>query len=312
MKILITDPIEKEAIEKLRNEGHEVTFAEFSQEELLVKIENYNALIVRGRTKVTKDIIARAKNLKVIARAGVGTDNIDVKEATKRKVWVVNAPSSSSIAVAELTFAYLLLLARNLFKALQTTKEGKWEKKKFLGTELNGKILGVIGLGRIGSEVVKRARAFRMKCIAYDPYLSKEKIFTSGAEPVDLDRLLREADFVTIHIPLTEETKGFIGREELAKLKSTAYLINCARGGIVDENALYEVLKNKKIAGAALDVFEKEPPVGSALLELDNFIATPHLGASTKEAQTSAGTIVVEQILKVFRKEKPEFVVNFF
>ncbi|MEW6069580.1 MAG: phosphoglycerate dehydrogenase [Candidatus Thermoplasmatota archaeon] len=310
MRILIADKISDEAIAKLEKE-HEVVFSELSPEELMREIEKYDALVVRSRTKVTREVIEKGKNLKVIGRAGVGVDNIDVKEASKRKIIVVNAPTSSTVAVAELTLAHLLALARHLTKADKSTKEGKWEKKAFMGIELSGKILGLIGVGRIGSEVAKRARAFGMKCLTYDPYLSAEKAQEFGVQLVTLDTLLKESDFISIHAALTKETKGLIGAKELAKMKSSAYLINCARGGIIDEKALFEALKDKKIAGCALDVFEKEPlPSDSPLLKLDNIIFTPHLGASTEEAQKKAGDIIAEQVLKALRGEKPEFIVN--
>ncbi|MDI6708020.1 MAG: hydroxyacid dehydrogenase [Candidatus Thermoplasmatota archaeon] len=309
MKILVADEIAEKAIEKLKEE-FEVIYSELSYEALLEEIVSYDALIVRSRTRVTKEVIQAGENLKVIGRAGVGVDNIDVREASERKIIVVNAPISSTISVAELTFAHMLALARNLTKADKTTKEGKWEKKSLMGIELNEKTLGLIGLGRIGSEVAKRARAFGMKCIAYDPYLTKEKVREMGVEPVTLNTLLRDSDFITIHATLTKETKYLIGAKELAKMKSSAFLINCARGSIVDEKALYKVLRDKKIAGCALDVFEVEPPKDSPLLKLDNVIFTPHLGASTKEAQEKAGTIVAEQVLKVLKREKPDFCVN--
>lgn len=310
MKILVGDKISEEAIEKLKKE-HEVTFSELSPEELVGEIEKYDALVVRSRTKVTKEIVENGKNLKVIGRAGVGVDNIDVGEATKRKIIVVNAPASSTVAVAELTLAHMLSLARSITKADKSMKEGKWEKKSLMGIELNGKTLGLIGLGRIGSEVAKRARAFGMKCLTYDPYLTKEKRQEFGVELVGIDTLLREADFITIHAALTKETKGLVGAKELAKMKPSAFLINCARGGIVDEKALYNVLKDKKIAGCALDVFEKEPlEKENPLLKLDNIVFTPHIGANTKEAQIRAGITVAEQVLKALRSEKPEFIVN--
>lgn len=310
MKVLIADKIAQEAIEKLKK-GHEVVFSEVSPEELVREIEKYDALVVRSRTKVTKEVIERGKNLKVIGRAGVGVDNIDVDEATKRKIIVVNAPVSSTAAVAELTLAHMLSLARGITKADKSMKEGKWEKKVFMGIELNGKVLGLIGTGRIGSEVAKRARAFGMKCLTYDPYLIKEKAQEIGVELVALDTLLRDSDFITIHAALTKETRGLIGTKELGKMRSSAYIINCARGGIIDEKALYETMRDKKIAGCALDVFEKEPPEKeNPLLKLDNIVFTPHIGANTKEAQIRAGVTVAEQVLRVLNGEKPEFIVN--
>jgi len=309
MKILVADKISDEAIKMLK-EKHEVVFSELDPKGLLNEIEKYDALVIRSRTKVTKEVIKKGKNLKVIGRAGVGVDNIDVPEATKRKIPVVNAPGGATVSVAELTFAHMLSLARNLSKSDKTMKNGLWEKKKLKGTELCDKTLGLVGSGRIGAEVGKRAKAFGMKVIVYDPYLSKETAEKHGFEIADLDSLLKNSDFISIHTPLTDETKKMIDEKEFKKMKNTAFIVNCARGGIIDENALYNSLKEGKIRGAALDVYENEPPKNSPLLTLDNIVFTPHIGASTKEAQIRAGTITVEQVLKVLKNEKPDFCVN--
>jgi len=309
MKILVADKISDEAIKMLK-EKHEVVFSELDPKGLLNEIEKYDALVIRSRTKVTKEVIKKGKNLKVIGRAGVGVDNIDVPEATKRKIPVVNAPGGATVSVAELTFAHMLSLARNLSKSDKTMKNGEWEKKTLKGTELCDKTLGLIGSGRIGTEVGKRAIAFGMKVIVYDPYLSKETAEKHSCEIADFDSLLKNSDFISIHTPLTDETKKMIDEKEFKKMKNTAFIVNCARGGIIDENALYNSLKEGKIRGAALDVYENEPPKNSPLLTLDNIVFTPHIGASTKEAQIRAGTITAEQVLKVLKNEKPDFCVN--
>jgi D-3-phosphoglycerate dehydrogenase len=313
LKILITDPIGKDAIAMLTASGHEVEVAdELTQEQLINKVKLYDALIVRSKTQVSADVIRAGTNLKVIARAGVGTDNIDCKTANERGIIVVNAPGGTTTAVAELVIGLMIAIARHIPHATASVKSGKWEKKKFMGSELQNKILGIIGVGRIGSAVATRANAFGMKCIAYDPYVDKNLVTsTIEIELVTLDELLTTADFITLHVPLTPETKHMLSDAEFKKMKSTAYLINCARGGVVDERALYIALKTRQIAGAALDVFEREPPPPelSPLLTLDNVIFTPHLGASTIEAQSKVGIIVAEQVLKVLRGEKPDYEV---
>ena len=309
MKILVSDKLAEEALEVLKKEA-EVDYFEPSPEELLEVIEKYDALIVRSRTKVPAEVIEKGKILKVIGRAGVGVDNIDVKKATEKGIPVVNAPRGSTHSVAELVFAHMLSLARHLTYADRSLREGRWEKKKLKGIELQGKTLGIIGFGRIGQEVWKLAQAFGMGCIAHDPYAPEELIREKGAEPGTLEDVLKKSDFITIHALLTEETRHMISREQFEMMKPTAYIINCARGGIIDEKALYEALKEGKIAGAALDVFETEPPGENPLFELENTSYTPHLGASTVEAQIRAGTTTAEQVLKVLRGEKPEFIVN--
>ena len=310
MRILVTDGLEAEAIAKLRA-GHHVDLVEADPKQLLEIIPNYDALIVRSRTKVSADVIAKGAKLKVIGRAGIGVDNIDVRAATGRRVPVVNAPTGSTISVAELAIGHMLSLARQIPEADRTMREGKWEKKRFEGRELQGKILGLVGSGRIGAEVAKRAHAFGMEVIAFDPYLPPTAAKERGIRLVDsLPALLMQADYVSVHAALTAETQGMIGAKELALMKRTAYLVNCARGEIVHEAALAEALTLGTIAGAALDVFEKEPPTGSPILSAPNTVLTPHLGASTHEAQARAGGIIAEQVLKVLRGEKPDFAVN--
>jgi len=309
IKILIADPIITSAVENL-SKNFEVVERHFSPSELLSKISDYDAIIVRSGTKVTREVIEKSK-LKVIGRAGVGVDNIDVEAATEKRIFVVNSPRASTISVAEITIAYMLALSRNLVQATNETKAGKWPKKRLMGTEIYGKTLGFIGCGRIGAEVAKRVQIFGMTCLVYDPYLPPEVPAKIGVELTDdLDRLFRVSDFITIHAWLTEETRGMIGENELEKMKPTAFLVNCARGGIVDEEALYDALKKGKIAGAALDVFSVEPARENKLFELENLYVSPHIGASTKEAQERAGQVTAEQVRLVLNSKKPEFCVN--
>jgi D-3-phosphoglycerate dehydrogenase len=306
MKVLIADSIAEEAIKNLE-EVHEVTVSEVSPEELLAQIGDYHGLIVRSRTKVTQEVIDAGVNLKVIGRAGIGVDNIALEYAIEKGIPVVYAPTGSTQSVAELAMAHILCLARRITKADSSIRAGKWEKKKLTGTELDGKTLGLIGCGRIGGEVAKRAQAFGMKTISYDPYLPHEHARCMNINLTDLDTILTTSDFISIHALLTDETRGMVNEEAFSKMKPTAYIINCARGGIIDETALYNALKDNKIAGAALDVFEHEPPSDSPLLELDNIVFSPHLGAATREAQTKAGTITAEQVIKVLNGEEPDF-----
>ena len=310
MKILVTDVIAEEAMELLKK-NHEVTFKDITGEELAREIAPYHALMVRSGTKVTAEAINNAENLIVIGRAGIGVDNIDVKAATRNGIKVVNSPTGATISVAELTIGHMISLARRLPKADRTTRAGEWAKKKLKGVELNGKILGLIGCGNIGRVVAKYARALNMSVIGYDPYISKEKLEEEGIEKVEsVGEVMERADFISIHVPHTPETHHLINGEMLSKMKTSAYIINCARGGVVDEKALYNALKENKIAGAALDVYEEEPAKNNPLFELDNAVFTPHIGASTKEGQIRAGTICAEQILKVLEGKEPDFWVN--
>jgi D-3-phosphoglycerate dehydrogenase len=310
MKVLVNDQIAEEAIEMLKVE-YEVTAKFHDKDELLDVISDYDALIVRGKTKVTKEVIEKAEKLKVVGRAGIGVDNIDVDFATEKKIAVVNAPRSSTFSVAELTMGHMMSVARHLTFADKSMKAGLWEKKKLMGIELHGKTLGLVGCGRIGAEVASRAVAFGMNVLAYDPYLPKEVQEKIQCTFTELEPLLKDSDFVSIHSLLNDETRGMIGKEEIEMMKDTVYIINCARGPIIDEAALVEALENGKIGGAALDVYENEPPEGSPLLIAPNVVFTPHIGASTVEAQIKAGTITAEQVDKVLSGEKPDFVVNF-
>ena len=309
MKILITDGLEPEAISTLRKK-HEVDVRELDLKGLLNVVAGYHALIVRSRTIVSKAVLTHAPNLKVVGRAGVGVDNIDVAEATARKIAVVNAPTASTISVAELAVGHMISLLRHLPEADRSVKDGKWEKKKLEGRELFEKTLGLVGSGRIGAEVAKRAQAFGMRVIAYDPYLSASIAETLGIRLVDKEAVFREADVVSVHAALTPETKGMVAAAELAQMKRGAILVNCARGEIVQEAALAEALRTGRIAGAAVDVFDTEPPVGSPLLAAPNLVFTPHLGASTREAQARAGATVADQVLQVLDGRRAEFLVN--
>jgi len=309
MKVLVTDGLEADALATLRT-ANEVDVDEVDAKRLLEIVGAYDALIVRGRTKVTKAVIARATRLKIVGRAGVGVDNIDVGAATARKILVVNAPTSSTTSVAELTIGHMLSLYRHLAQSDRGVKEGRWEKKALEGRELAGKVLGLVGSGRIGAEVAKRATAFGMRVLAYDPYLRQENGDRLGIELVDKIRLLEEADVVSVHAALTPETRHLVGAKELSLMKRTAILVNCARGEIVNEAALADALKAGAISGAALDVFEKEPPEGSPILSAPNVVFTPHLGASTREAQDRAGAIIVEQVIEALSGQRPEFLVN--
>ncbi|MBW9222983.1 phosphoglycerate dehydrogenase [Methanothermococcus sp. SCGC AD-155-E23] len=311
VKILITDEIHEEAVEILRKVGDVEIATNLSKEELKRKIEDVDVIVVRSGTKLTRDILEYAKKLKIIARAGVGVDNIDVEYATERGIIVVNSPDASSISVAELTMGLMLAAARNIPQATASLKRGEWDRKSFKGIELYGKTLGVIGLGRIGQQVVKRAKAFGMNIVGYDPYIPEEVARDLGVKLLDdLNELCKVSDIITLHVPLTPKTRHIIGKEQISLMKRNAIIVNCARGGLIDERALYEALKEGRIRAAALDVFEEEPPRNNPLLTLDNVIGTPHQGASTEEAQKSAGIIVAEQIVKILRGEPAENVVN--
>lgn len=309
MKILVTDGLDPAALALLRK-VHEVDARELDARGLLAAVPSYHALIVRSRTKVTKEVLSHGTQLKVVGRAGVGVDNIDVQEATARKIVVVNAPTASTVSVAELAIGHMVSLLRHLPEADLSVRAGKWERARFVGRELFGKTLGLLGSGRIGVEVAKRAQAFGMNVIAYDPYLAPATAKGLGIRLVDQDRLLRDADVLSVHAALTPETQGLIGAAQLAKMKREAILVNCARGEIVDGAALAEALRSGRIAGAAIDVFAKEPPAGSPLLSAPNTAFTPHLGASTVEGQARAGTIVAEQVMKVLNGQRPDFLAN--
>ncbi len=310
MKVLVSDSLHEAGIELLKEVADVEVATGLSKDELKKKIKDRDALLVRSATKVTADVIKAAENLKVIGRAGVGVDNIDLDAATKRGIVIVNSPTASSITVAEHTMGLMLSLARNIAFADSSIKSKKWEKKQFLGVELRGKTLGIIGIGRIGLEVSKKAKAFDMNVVSYDPYISEKAIKKLGVEVSDFDTLLAESDFITLHIPLTDETKHIIGEEAISKMKEGVCIINCARGGVVDEDALLNGLESGKVGAAALDVFEIEPPLENPLLGHPRFLATPHLGASTEEAQKYASVIACEEVIKVLKNEPPKYAVN--
>ena len=304
MKVLISDSLSEEGIEILKDEGFFVVFEPgLPYEKLLEIIPEFDALIIRSATKITKEVIERAKNLKVIGRAGTGLDNVDLASANKKGIVVMNVPGGNALSAAEHTLALIFALARKIPQAVQSLKSGKWEKKKFIGVELNNKVLGIIGLGRIGSIVADRAIGMKMKVIAYDPYVSPEVAEKKGVELVTLEELYKKADFITIHTPLTKETYHLIDEKAFSLMKNGIYIINCARGGIIDEEALYKAMISGKVLGAALDVFEKEPiDPNHPLLSLENFIGTPHLGASTIEAQKIVAIEIAKQIVDYLKK----------
>jgi len=310
MKVIIADQINEKGIENLKEVADVDVDTSITQEELIDKIKDFDAIIVRSRTKVTRNVIKSADKLKIIARAGVGVDNVDIEAATEKGIMVVNAPESTSITVAEHAMGLILSLARKIQAADKSVKEGKWEKSKFMGIELAGKTLGIIGMGRIGSQVASRCKAFNMDILVNDPYITEEVASKLGARIVDKETLLKDADVITIHVPLTPETKHSVSKKEFDMMKNSAFIINCARGGIINEDDLYDALSDGEIAGAGLDVFENEPPVDSPLLKLDNVVLTPHIGASTREAQRDAAIIVANEVKKVFMNEAPKNVLN--
>src|SRR5216683_7021866 len=297
-KILVSDDVSDSGLQPLRDAGFVVEKQTgLAPDALRHALADSEGLVVRSETKVTADLMDAARKLRVIGRAGVGVDNIDVAAATARGIVVMNAPDGNTITTAEHTMALLVALARNVAQANSCIKAGKWERKRFIGVELQGKALGIIGLGRIGRAVAARARAFGMKIVAHDPFISPEEAKDLEIESVSLDEVFSRADFLTVHTPLTSETRGIIGAPAFAKMKKGVRIINCARGGLIDESALYEAIKSGIVAGAALDVFEQEPPpFDHPLLALDEVIATPHLGASTTEAQEGVAFTVAEQM----------------
>ncbi len=301
--ILLTDGLDSTGQSILRKSASVDDKSGISAEDLLKVIPNYDALIVRGRTKVTAAVMDAASRLKVIGRAGVGVDNIDLEAAKKRGIVVVNAPTSTSIAVAELTFGLLLALAREIPRADSAMKHGKWLKKELEGVELNGKTLGVIGFGRIGVEVGKRAAAFGMNVIAYDPLIPEDEIKRRGADPASLQDLYAWSDFISLHMPLTVDTRDMIGRQAFAQMKDGVRIVCAARGGIIDETALVDALNSGKVAGAALDVFSVEPPGLTEAVSHPRLIATPHIGAQTAEAQSRASEDIAQEVLSALRGE---------
>ena len=313
-KVLISDALSPAAVAIFKERGIEVDFQPAlgkDKDKLAATIDGFDGLAIRSATKVTAKILEQAKSLKVIGRAGIGVDNVDIPAATARGIIVMNTPFGNSITTAEHAITLMLSLARQIPEADASTRAGKWEKNKFLGVEIFGKTLGVIGCGNIGSIVADRALGMKMKVIAYDPYLSDERALNLGVEKVELDELMRRADFITLHTPLTDKTSNIINAESLALTKKSVRLINCARGGLIDEAALFEALKSGRVAGAALDVFATEPAAESPLFGLHNVVCTPHLGASTTEAQENVALQIAEQMSDYLIRGAISNAVNF-
>ena len=306
MKVLVTERIDSRGIELMEKRGLQTDERlDLGREELLEIIGNYDALIVRSATQVDKELLDSAVKMKVVGRAGNGMDNIDVKYAAEKRIVCINAPDSNSIAAAEHTIALLLAVCRNLPKGDSTLRDGLWERSKLMGVELFDKTIGIVGLGRIGKMVAARLQAFGMKTVAYDPFIPELDMARLNVKKVDtINDLMKICDFITVHMPKTKDTLGLIGEEELRLAKKDLRIVNCARGGLVDENALYIALKEGRIAGAGLDVFVEEPCKENPLLTLDNVVATPHLGASTKEAQVKAGIMTAEKIAVILLGEE--------
>lgn len=309
-RILVSDPLAEEGVDILRKELTVDVKTDLSEDELVSIIPNYDALLVRSGTEVTARVIDAGNKLKFIGRAGAGVDNIDMNAATRRGIIVANAPEGNTLAATEHTMAMMLSLARNIPQANASLKKKEWKRSKFMGVELNEKTLGIVGLGRIGREVSKRAIALGMHCVGYDPFISKERAAQMGVDVMALEELFLVADFITVHTPLIKETKHVINAKSIATMKDGVRIINCARGGIIDEKALYDAVKSGKVAGAALDVFEEEPPLSSPLLELEQVITTPHLGASTVEAQQNVAVSIAKQCISVLKGGSAKYIVN--
>ncbi|MBI3161159.1 MAG: hydroxyacid dehydrogenase [Chloroflexi bacterium] len=301
MKVLICDKTENEYIEQMRAAGLTVDVRDdITPEELPNVLPAYDGMVVRSRTKVRQPLIDVCPNLKVIVRGGAGLDTIDHEYAKSKGITVMNTPLANSASVAELTIGFMLMMARSLYQAAASVKAEKWDKKSFNGDEIGGKTLGLVGVGNIGKEVAKRASVMGMTVVAYDPYVKE----LPGIQLVSLDELLAQSDYISLHLPKTKESANMISTEQFAKMKKGVRIVNCARGGIIDENALYEALTSGKVAGAALDVYAEEPPIDWKLLKLDNVIGAPHIGASTKEAQGRVGAEVAEKLIAFAKNQK--------
>lgn len=308
--VIVSDPVPMDALLALQGVARITMRDDYSREELTEALRDADALIVRSGTRVTADLIAHADRLRIIGRAGAGVDNIDVRAATEKGVIVVNSPEGNTISAAEHTLALVLALMRHIPRACESFRRGEWKRAKFTGSELYGKTVGVVGLGKIGREVAARLRAFKARVLGSDPFITMEHSHKLEIELVDLDTLLREVDLVTVHAPLTPQTRGLIGKVQLESMKKGARIVNCARGGIIDEDALYEALVSGHLAGAAVDVFNQEPPTDRRLVELDQVVATPHLGASTEEAQVKVAVDVAEQVRDVLMGKPARAPVN--
>lgn len=309
-RVLVSDPLAEEGLDTLKEFCDLDIKTGLTEDQLVDIIGDYDALLVRSGTEVTARVIEAGKRLKFIGRAGAGVDNIDTEAATRKGIIVANAPEGNTLAATEHTMAMMLALARNIPQANASVKKGEWKRSKFMGVELNEKVLGIVGFGRIGREVAKRAQAMEMKCIAYDPFISSERAASLGVEMVTLEDLFRRADVITVHTPLIKETHHMINAGAIATMKDGVRLINCARGGIIDEKALADGIASGKVAGAALDVFESEPPTDSPVIGLEQVIVTPHLGASTVEAQKNVAISIVNQCISVLSGGSAKYVVN--
>lgn len=309
MRVLVSDDLAQEGIDILKKEFGVDVKTKLSEEELMKIIPNYDALVVRSATKVTKNIIEKS-NLKVIGRAGVGVDNIDVDAATHKGILVVNAPEGNTIAASEHTIALLMAVARNIPAAVMSLKNKKWDRKSFVGIEVRGKTLGIVGLGRIGKDVAAKAIGLGMNILAYDPYIINNTLENTHIKVTDFETVLKNSDFITFHVPLTKATYHMIDKDQISIMKDKVILINCARGGIINEEALYEALVSGKVGACALDVFEHEPPLESPLIDLANVVATPHLGASTAEAQINVAIEVANDIIRALKGELVKNAVN--
>lgn len=299
MKVLVSDPLSNEGLEILKEHFTVDVITGLSEDELSKIIKDYDALVIRSGTTVTQKIIEAADKLKVIGRAGVGVDNVDVDAATKKGIIVTNSPEGNMISAAEHTIAMMMAMSRNIPQANASLKKKEWKRNKFMGVEVKGKTLGVIGLGRIGSEVAKRASGLEMKLMGYDPFISEKRAAELGIKLATVNEIAKAADYITVHTPLIKETRNILDEEQFNLMKPTAKVINCARGGIISEEALAKALANGKISGAALDVFIEEPPFNNPLLDFDNVIVTPHLGASTQEAQVNVAIEIANEIVYV-------------
>ena len=309
-KILVSDPLADEGLEILRRECAVDVKTDLKEDQLVSILGDYDALLVRSGTEVTARVIESGKKLRFIGRAGAGVDNIDMDAATRKGIIVANAPEGNTLAATEHTMAMMLSLARSIPQANASLKKKEWKRSKFMGVELNEKTLGIVGLGRIGREVAKRAQALGMHIVGYDLFISKERATQMGVEALSLEELFRVSDFITVHTPLTKETKHIVNSRTIATMKDGVRIINCARGGIIDEKALCDAIRSGKVAGAALDVFEEEPPLSSPILEFDQVITTPHLGASTVEAQQNVAVSIAKQCLSVLKGGSARNIVN--
>lgn len=310
LKVLICDPVAQAGIDILKKSCEVEVKAGLTEDELIQIAPQFDAFMVRSQTKITRPVLEAATKLQIVGRAGVGVDNIDVAAATERGVIVVNSPGGNTVAVAELVFGMMLSLVRRLIPAHESMMAGDWKRSSFMGKQVWGKTLGVVGVGRIGAEVIRRAQAFDMKVLGFDPFLTSARAAQLGIEAVSVEEIQKRADFITVHTPLTKETKNLFNAAAMERMKDGAILINCSRGGIVDEDALCDALKSGKLAGAGLDVFAVEPPQDSPLRKLENVVLTPHLGASTEEAQVEVALDVARQIVEVLAGRPPQSAVN--